>query len=230
MNIPWIKTAKDFPSVDTALVEPSGLLCMGGTLSAEMIVGAYKRGIFPWFSEGQPILWWSPDPRMVLFPGDFKVSHSLTKTLRSAKFEVRFDTAFQRVIEGCAAPREPGHGTWITPDMQAAYTRLHAQGIAHSAEAWQGGELVAGLYGIGLGKMFYGESMFTRVTDGSKVAFVALVEKLKADGFVLIDCQQETRHLASFGAHPIPRAEFTQRVQELITSSSISNWTTPVSL
>jgi leucyl/phenylalanyl-tRNA--protein transferase len=222
--IPWIKSSADFPNVDSALHEPGGLLCMGGTLGVEMIVAAYKRGIFPWYSEGQPVLWWSPDPRMVLFPDELKISRSLAKVVRSGKFEVRLDTAFKDVIEGCAAPREPRHGTWITPDMQAAYTRLHQQGIAHSAEAWLNGQLVGGLYGIALGKMFYGESMFTRVTNASKVAFVTLVEKLRADGFHLIDCQQETRHLASFGARPIPRSEFTQRVKELITSSYESNW------
>jgi leucyl/phenylalanyl-tRNA---protein transferase len=234
--IPWIKSAADFPSVETALHEPSGLLCMGGTLDPAMITAAYRRGIFPWYSEGQPILWWSPDPRMVLFPAEFKVSHSLAKTIRSNKYEVRFDTAFAEVIRHCAAPRAPGHGTWITPEMQAAYIQLHTMGVAHSAEAWQrgpaGDELVGGLYGIAIGRMFYGESMFTRATDASKVAFAALMKKITADDFALVDCQQETRHLASFGARPITRREFTKRVQELITSSSASqsNWTpaTPI--
>ncbi len=227
--IPWIKSACDFPAVDTALVEPNGLLCMGGNLLPETILTAYSRGIFPWYSEGQPILWWSPDPRMVLFPDEFKVSKSLAKTIRAGKFEVRFDTAFADVMAECAAPRGPHAGTWILPAMQEAYTNLHHIGFAHSAEAWRDGELVGGLYGIAMGRMFYGESMFARETDASKVAFVTTLQKLKRDGFQLIDCQQETRHLASFGARPIPRKQFTQRLQELITlnadNSPVSYWT-----
>lgn len=228
--IPWIKSARDFPPVDNALDEPSGLLCMGGNLEPETVLTAYSRGIFPWYSDDQPILWWSPDPRMVLFPDEFKISKSLSKTIRADKFEIQFDTAFAEVITACAEPRAPSLGTWILPEMQAAYTRLHQIGFAHSAEAWRDGELVGGLYGIAMGRMFYGESMFARETDASKVAFVALVEKLKADGFELIDCQQETRHLASFGARPIPRKQFTQRLQELITlnldNSPTSYWKT----
>ena len=218
--IPWIKSARDFPPVDNALDEPSGLLCMGGNLEPETVLTAYSRGIFPWYSDDQPILWWSPDPRMVLFADELKISKSLSKTIRANKFEIRFDTAFAEVITACAEPRSPGLGTWILPEMQAAYMRLHQIGFAHSAEAWRDGKLVGGLYGIAMGHMFYGESMFARETDASKVAFVALVEKLKADGFELIDCQQETRHLASFGARPIPRKQFTQRLQELITLNS----------
>ena len=228
--IPWIKSARDFPPVDSALDEPNGLLCMGGDLEPETVLTAYSRGIFPWYSDDQPILWWSPDPRMVLFADEFKISKSLSKTIRANKFEIRFDTAFEEVIAACAEPRSPGLGTWILPEMQAAYTRLHQIGFAHSAEAWRDGKLVGGLYGIAMGRMFYGESMFARETDASKVAFVALVEKLKADGFELIDCQQETRHLASFGARPIPRKQFTQRLQELITlnldNSPTSYWKT----
>ena len=229
--IPWIKSARDFPAVATARIEPNGLLCMGGNLEPETILTAYSRGIFPWYSEGQPILWWSPDPRMVLFPDEFKVSKSLAKTIRADKFEIRFDSAFAEVMAACAAPRGERLGTWILPPMQAAYTRLHEIGFAHSAEAWRDGELVGGLYGIAMGQMFYGESMFARETDASKVAFVAMVEKLKQDGFGLIDCQQETNHLASFGARAIPRKQFTQHLQELITlnpdNSPISYWTTP---
>lgn len=228
--IPWIKTPSDFPAVETALHEPSGLLCMGGTLSPEMLVAAYRRGIFPWYADGQPILWWSPDPRMVLFPAEFKVSHSLAKTIRTNRFEVRFDTAFADVIAACAAPRDPGHGTWITPEMRAAYTALHARGVAHSAEAWRDGKLVGGLYGVAIGQLFYGESMFTRETDASKVAFAALMKKITADGFALVDCQQKTGHLSRFGARTIPRQEFTMRVKELVTSSNDSTpsvWTAP---
>jgi len=225
--IPWLQSPTDFPDTKLALREPSGLLCAGGNLAPPTIVNAYSRGIFPWFSDDQPILWWSPDPRMVLFPGEFKVSKSLAKTVRSGKYTVRFDTAFREVIEGCAAPREPGGGTWIVTEMQEAYGRLHQLGAAHSVESWiegeNGDELAGGLYGIALGRMFYGESMFARATDASKVALVALVEKLKRDGFELIDCQQETRHLARFGARPIPRADFVRRLKELINSSDLAN-------
>jgi leucyl/phenylalanyl-tRNA--protein transferase len=216
--IPWIKTARDFPPVDTALTEPNGLLCTGADLAPESIIAAYTRGIFPWFSDGQPILWWSPDPRMVLFPDEFKISKSLAKTISRRPFEVRFDSAFSEVISACSEPRREDGGTWIVPEMRVAYAALHARGIAHSIESWREGKLVGGLYGLALGRMFFGESMFARETDASKVALVALVEKLKRDGFELIDCQQETRHLASFGARPIPRLQFVQRLEELINS------------
>lgn len=221
--IPWLAAPAAFPPVTLALEEPNGLLCAGGDLSVHSIVTAYARGIFPWYSDGQPILWWSPDPRMVLFPDDFKVSRSLAKTVRSGKFEVRFDTAFERVITACAAPRRGDGGTWIVEAMQEAYGALHRHGVAHCAESWQGGELVGGLYGVALGRVFFGESMFARVTDASKVAFVALIEKLKRDGFRLVDCQQETRHLASFGARPIPRREFVHRLGELINSGETTS-------
>ena len=226
--VPWLKTRADFPDTETALTEPAGpngLLCAGGDLRPETIVAAYRRGIFPWFSDDQPILWWSPNPRMVLFPGEFKVTKSLAKTRRAGKFETRFDSAFADVIQGCAAPREPGGGTWIVPEMQEAYMALHRLGVAHSVESWRNGELVGGLYGIALGRVFFGESMFSQETDASKIALVALMEKLVRDDFALIDCQQQTRHLASFGARPIPRHEFVQRLQELINSKEpLSNW------
>lgn len=235
--IPWLNPANGFPDTALARIEPNGLLCAGGDLEPATIVDAYSRGIFPWFSDDQPILWWSPDPRMVLFPAEFKISKSLAKTVKSEKFETRFDTAFADVIAGCAAPRGPEGGTWIVNEMQEAYIRLHALGIAHSVESWlpgdtnsetgavNGGELIGGLYGIALGRMFFGESMFTRATDASKVALVALVDKLRRDGFELIDCQQQTRHLASFGARPIPRRDFVQRLAELIgLRQSGSNW------
>jgi leucyl/phenylalanyl-tRNA--protein transferase len=224
--IPWITRGARFPSPTTALVEPDGLLCAGGDLTPETILNAYSQGIFPWYSNGQPILWWTPDPRMVLFPPEFKVSKSLAKTLRQQKFEVRFDTAFRAVIEACAAPRAPDGGTWIVPEIQDAYTALHRKGYAHSAESWLNGELVGGLYGVAIGRVFFGESMFTRVTDASKIAFATLVAKLKDDGFQLIDCQQQTRHLARFGARPIPRATFLRHLGELINSSELdSRWT-----
>ena len=223
--IHWLDSPLAFPDVKRALSEPSGLLCAGGDLAPATIVAAYSRGIFPWFSDDQPILWWSPDPRMVLFPGEFKYSKSLAKTVRAKKFEVRFDTAFADVIKGCAEPRTEDGGTWIVNEMQTAYSRLYKQGIAHSVESWRDGKLMGGLYGIALGRMFFGESMFARETDASKVALVALVEKLARDGFELIDCQQETKHLARFGARPIARADFVRRLQELINSQSTqSHW------
>ena len=214
--IPWIASAHDFPSVDTARVEPNGLLCSGANLEPETIIAAYSRGIFPWFSDDQPILWCSPDPRMVLFPDEFKISKSLAKTVNHDVFDVRFDSAFAEVISACSEPRSKNGGTWIVPEMRAAYAALHALGIAHSIESWRDGKLVGGLYGLALGRMFFGESMFARETDASKVALVALVDKLKRDGFELVDCQQETRHLASFGARPIPRSDFVRRLKELI--------------
>ena len=221
--VPWIESQHDFPSVASALTEPNGLLCAGADLAPETIIAAYSRGIFPWFSDGQPILWWSPDPRMVLLPAEFKVSKSLAKTVGRQMFDIRFDSDFAAVISACSAPRSEGGGTWIVPEMQAAYAQLHALGVAHSIESWRDGKLVGGLYGLALGRMFFGESMFARETDASKVALVALVEKLNRDGFELIDCQQETRHLASFGARPIPRQDFVQRLKELI-DLKLSAW------
>ena len=228
--VPWIESALDFPSVNTALAEPNGLLCVGADLAPQTIIAAYSRGIFPWFSDNQPILWWSPDPRMVLFPAEFKVSKSLAKSVNRKLFEIRFDSAFAEVISACSEPRQQGGGTWIVAEMQVAYAQLHALGVAHSIESWRDGKLVGGLYGLALGRMFFGESMFARETDASKVALVALVDKLKRDGFELIDCQQETGHLASFGARPIARDNFVQRLKELINSNQINSaWrkTTP---
>ena len=223
--VPWISTRHQFPLVDTARTEPNGLLCAGADLTSETIVAAYSLGIYPWFSDDQPILWWSPDPRMVLFPNEFKISKSLAKTVARGVFDIRFDSAFTDVIAACSAPRRKAGGTWIVPEMRLAYAELHAMGVAHSIESWRDGELVGGLYGLAIGRMFFGESMFTRETDASKVALVALVDKLKQDGFELIDCQQETRHLASFGARPIARAEFVQRLKVLIDlKQSTSVW------
>jgi len=214
--IPWLQPGQPFPPAGKALKQPNGLLAASGELTPERILDAYSRGIFPWYSEGEPVLWWSPDPRMVLKPENLKLSRSLAKVARSGKFEIRFDTAFERVMRECAAPRDGQDGTWIVDDIVRAYTALHERGFAHSVETWRDGELVGGLYGVCLPRMFFGESMFARETDASKVALVALVEKLRADGFGLIDCQQETRHLASLGAAPIPRAEFVQKLAELI--------------
>lgn len=214
--IPWLGSADPFPKVERALQEPNGLLAAGADLSLPRLLEAYRNGIFPWFGRDQPILWWSPDPRMVLLPAELKISRSLARTLRNARFEVRADTAFDAVIEGCRQPRRGESGTWIGGGMAEAYGALHRAGFAHSVETWLGGELVGGLYGVALGRAFFGESMFTRVSDASKVALVALARQLQLWGFGMIDCQMNTAHLASFGAREIPRAEFTRRLLELV--------------
>ena len=214
--VPWLRGGDPFPPIEKALESPNGLLCAGGDLSPARLLDAYAHGIFPWFSEGDPILWWSPDPRMVLYPGELRISRSLRKTVAHGEYETRVDTAFQRVIAECAAPREGQSGTWILPEMIAAYTALHAMGFVHSVESWRDGELVGGLYGMALGKAFFGESMFSRAPDASKVALVKLVERLSADGFRLVDCQQATAHLASLGARQIPRRQFAKQVRESI--------------
>lgn len=214
--VPWLRGNAPFPPVSRALKSPNGLLCAGGDLTPARIIDAYSHGIFPWFSEGDPILWWSPDPRMVLFPDELKVSRSLRKTVARGIYETRVDTAFRAVMEECAQPRDGQGGTWIVPGMVEAYTELHRMGHAHSVESWLDGELVGGLYGVALGKVFFGESMFARAPDASKVALVKLVERLQARGYRLIDCQQATRHLASLGAREIPRVEFAKLVRESI--------------
>lgn len=214
--IPWLHGDEPFPPVSKALKSPNGLLCAGGDLAPGRLLEAYRHGIFPWYSQGDPILWWSPDPRMVLFPGELKVSRSLRKTLARRVFETRVDTAFRAVIEACAEPRGPRGGTWIVPEMIEAYVRLHELGFAHSVESWRDGELVGGLYGIELGRVFFGESMFARAPDASKVALAKLVERLRAAGCRVIDCQQATTHLASLGAREIPRKDFAQLLQDSI--------------
>ena len=214
--IPWLRGNASFPPVSKALQSPNGLLCAGGDLSPARLVEAYRHGIFPWFSEGDPILWWSPDPRMVLFPDELKVSRSLRKAVARGAYETRVDTAFRRVMEECSAPRDGQAGTWIVPQMVEAYVRLHEMGFAHSVESWRGDELVGGLYGIALGDAFFGESMFARAPDASKVALVKLVERLRARGCRVIDCQQATAHLASLGAREIPRAAFADLLRESI--------------
>ena len=196
-----------FPPPERA--EPSGLLAVGGDLEPERLLAAYSLGIFPWYSDPDPILWFSPDPRMVLTPSELRISRSLKKTLRRGRYEVRLDTAFEGVIAACAQVERPEDaGTWITADMIEAYTRLHRLGFAHSAETWEGGELVGGLYGVSIGASFFGESMYALRADASKVAFVALARHLRAWDFTLIDCQVRTGHLARFGATLWPRARF----------------------
>ncbi len=266
--IPWLTDNSPFPPVESALRSPNGLLAAGGDLSASRLLEAYRHGIFPWFNPGEPILWWSPDPRMVLIPGEFKTSRSLARVLRNTSYEVRIDTAFEQVMRACAAPRDqhrdshPGGcetmrdgvrsgssrpaalpapegsaspcqgGTWIGEDMIAAYCALHQLGYAHSVEVWMEGKLAGGLYGVGIGQMFYGESMFSRVSNASKIALAHLARQLErwrrgplrpgsgqastGLGTGMIDCQMNTPHLASLGAREIPRNEFIARLQELV--------------
>ena len=202
---------------------PNGLLAAGADLKPERLLDAYRHGIFPWFSAGDPILWWSPDPRMVLFPDEFKVSHSLHKTLRRGNHEVRTDSAFEQVMRACASPRDGQDGTWIQEEIIEAYVRLHQMGLAHSIETWMDDELVGGLYGVSLGRMFYGESMFSRKTDASKIALAHLVAQLKRWNFGMIDCQMNTPHLATLGAREIPRRQFLILLQELIHYPDIAS-------
>jgi len=222
--IPWLNNNAPFPPVNRALRESNGLLAAGGDLSVPRLLEAYRHGIFPWFNLGEPILWWSPDPRMVLIPGEFKTSRSLAKVLRNAAYEVRCDTAFEQVMRGCAAPRGGHHGTWIHEDMIAAYCALYEIGYAHSVEVWMDGRLVGGLYGVSIGRMFYGESMFSHASNASKIALAYLARQLERWQFKMIDCQMNTAHLASLGAREISRSEFIARLQELINCESVTHW------
>jgi leucyl/phenylalanyl-tRNA--protein transferase len=218
--IPWLGPGDPFPPVEAAVREPNGLLAAGADLSEARLLDAYRRGIFPWFNEDEPVLWWSPDPRMVLDVRAVHVSRSLRKVIRSGRFTVTFDRAFEDVMRACAEPRPGQDGTWITGEMLDAYTRLAADGHAHSVEAWQQGELAGGLYGVSIGRMFFGESMFARRSDASKVALVSLACQLRAWGFRLIDCQMSTPHLASLGARDVPRARFLAEVADLVQQPS----------
>jgi len=233
--IPWLQPDTPFPDVAQALTEADGapgLLAAGADLSPARLLLAYRQGIFPWFSEGQPILWWSTDPRMVLSCERFVVSHSLKKkinkvasSMRSGgEWEVRFDCAFEAVMRACAAPRRDGPGTWISEEIIAGYCGLHQRGYAHSSELWHRGQLVGGAYGVSIGHMFYGESMFARETDASKIALAFLVAFLKANGVAMIDCQQQTAHLASLGAIAISRAEFVAHLRVATKQVQIVDW------
>ncbi len=233
--LPWLCDDAPFPDVSNALTKSDGaegLLAAGADLSAERLLDAYRQGIFPWFSEGQPILWWSPDPRMVLFTERFVISNSLKKTLKkfhknmasNHRWQIRFDCAFEQVMRACASPRMESTGTWISQDIIRGYVELHQQGYAHSSEVWLDDKLVGGAYGVCIGRMFYGESMFARVTDASKIALAYLVHFLRKNGVSMIDCQQETPHLASLGASPISRTQFIIKLQEEINKPTIGNW------
>jgi len=213
-----------FPPIEEALDEPNGLLAVGGDLSPQRLLCAYRLGIFPWFNPGEPILWWSPNPRMVLHLEDLKISKSLKKSLARADIEIRFDTAFRQVMENCALPRKNQDGTWISSAMIDAYCNLHAMGYAHSVEVYQHGTLCAGLYGIALGQIFFGESMFTHIRDGSKIALVHLVYHLQEKGYLLIDCQVVSEHLSRLGAKTMDRKDFNQLLQTAIGSLEPGAW------
>ena len=224
-HLTWL-TAKDlaFPSADHAMEEPNGLLAAGGDLSVPRLITAYRHGIFPWYAPGQPILWWCPDPRTVLWPNGLHVSRSMRKLIRQQRMRVTLDQDFSSVIRACAEPRHYADGTWITPQMQQAYIDLHRAGIAHSVEVWQDGLLVGGLYGVALGKVFFGESMFSRASNASKLGFITLVEQLGQWGFELIDCQMPTDHLFSLGAESRPRAAFLHELARLCPSDVADAW------
>ena len=217
----WLAPGQDFPPLAQALSDPAGLLAAGGDLSPARLIAAYRQGIFPWYNAGDPILWWSPDPRMVLLPDELRVPRSLAKLMRRQPYEIRVDSAFRAVMTACAQPRAGQAGTWINADIIDAYTQLHALGVAHSVEAWQDGVLVGGLYGIALGRAFYGESMFARAPDASKIAFVHLVRQLQRWQFGMIDCQMNTAHLARFGAREIPRTDFIARLESLVNLAAV---------
>lgn len=223
--IPWLESAEAFPPIERALSEPNGLLCAGGDLSPQRLILAYGQGIFPWYSRDEPILWWSPDPRMVLVPTEFKISRSLLRTLRNGHYQVRLDHDFAAVIRHCAgARRKAQSGTWITAEMQAAYVALHELGYAHSVETWVDDELVGGLYGLAIGRMFYGESMFSLISDASKIALAHLSRYLASQRFGLVDCQMNTPHLASLGAREIPRADFLAQLKVLTAGREHGRW------
>ena len=223
--IPWLAPGQAFPPVSAALQSPNGLLAASAELTAERLLVAYPQGIFPWYSEEEPVLWWSPDPRMVLFPEELKISRSFARILRKAQndpaIELRFDANFDAVIRACAAPRGDDAGTWITDSVADAYMELHRRGLAHSAETWVGGRLVGGLYGVSLGRMFYGESMFSRVPEASKIALALLVRVMRIEQVRVIDCQQNTRHLASLGAREISRREFVAHLSTSVRAPPI---------
>jgi leucyl/phenylalanyl-tRNA--protein transferase len=221
----WLqRNSLEFPPLNKALREPNGLLAAGGDLTAKRLLAAYRHGCFPWYQDGQPLLWWSPDPRTVLLPDELHVSRSLSKCLRQQRFKVTFDRDFAAVIQACAAPRSYSDGTWITGEMQTAYQELHALGHAHSVEVWLDDQLVGGLYGLAIGRLFFGESMFSRADNASKVGFVTLCQQLHQWDFVLIDCQMPTDHLHSLGARTISRDAFANYLKQYLDLPSLADW------
>jgi leucyl/phenylalanyl-tRNA--protein transferase len=216
VRLPAHARPERLPAAESALADPPGLVAVGGALSEVWLVHAYRNGIFPWFAPGQPILWWSPDPRCVIEPANFRRHRSLVKAARNRGYVVSEDQAFAAVVAGCAAPRDADGGTWITAEMQAAYLALHRRGIAHSVEVWDGPALVGGLYGVRLGGMYFGESMYSRVPDASKIALMHLVDRAGEHGVELIDCQFPTAHLASLGATTLSRNDFLHRLRALV--------------
>lgn len=224
----WLDPSSlSFPPAEMALTEPNGLLAVGGDLDPDRLVAAYRQGIFPWYEEPQPILWWSPSPRAVLFPDHIHISRSLRKTLKRGQFTVTADQCFQAVMRACAnTPRHGQTSTWITDAMLAAYCELHRRGVAHSVEVWMEGKLVGGLYGLAIGRVFFGESMFSTATDASKIAFVYLAKRLQRWGFPMIDCQVSNPHLMSLGAREIDRIKFTRLLRENIDKVNPNSWST----
>lgn len=219
MPIPWLNPHESahFPPVEEALLEPNGLLAAGGLLTPDWLLAAYRRGIFPWYEQGDPILWWSPDPRLVLVPAEVHLSRSLRKLIKKQPYVVTLDRDFPQVIAACSGPRDGSDGTWITPAMQHAYCELHTRGHAHSVEVWDGEELVGGLYGVAIGRMFFGESMFSTLPNTSKIALVYLARQLQQWRFGMIDCQVHTKHLQAMGAREISRREFLRSVERNVT-------------
>jgi len=221
-HLPWLDTNDTtFPDTSTALKDPNGLLAVGGNLSTARLIGAYRQGIFPWYSDNQPILWWTPDPRLVLIPQQLYLSRSIKKLSRKKLFRITVDSQFAQIIDRCAGPRQQDFGTWITPEIKIAYSELHQMGIAHSVEAWHNNELVGGLYGVSLGKMFFGESMFSLISGASKIAFATLCLQLQDWQFAGIDCQIKTDYLCSFGAKEISRQRFEKLLVNAITDDDI---------
>jgi leucyl/phenylalanyl-tRNA---protein transferase len=226
-TLPWLdENSIEFPPTDTALTDPPGLLAAGGDLSTPRLIAAYRIGIFPWYEDDQPILWWSPEPRSVLFPDQFKISRSLSKTLKQNKYEVRVDTAFEAVITACSRPRVYAEGTWITDEMIEAYVTLHNDGVAHSIECYLDSKLVGGLYGLAIGKLFFGESMFHYKTDASKVAFAFLCRLMRQHNCPLIDCQIPNDHLTTLGATSISKIEFNEYLQHYVDVPDDPDWST----
>ncbi len=224
--IPWIDPempADSFPPLHSALCSPPGLLAAGGDLSPARLLAAYRRGIFPWYSEGEPILWWSPDPRAVIFPDEVHIARRLTRRIRQQPFRLRMDYNFAGVLSACAAPRRDQAGTWLLPEMRRAYLKMHELGYAHCIEAWEGDTLVGGVYGLALGGVFFGESMFSHRTDASKIALAGLCRRLQACGFVLLDCQVVSAHLQRMGAREIPRDAFMQQLRRGLAITPASN-------